>query len=449
MKQKINFRLIFIALVAVLLTALSVTFVNYNLFVGQVRDDLRLNAILLKKAGVFQQPYNRSENIKKDINALALDEFKNGELRITWIAANGIVLYDNEVAINKLSNHFDRPEIREAFSKGEGECVRKSDTINMDNFYYAVLMEDGTVLRVSMKARSITSAFFTSVPMVIGVVLFVLLICVFISNLLTRQLLKPIEYMVDNLDNSNNISVYSELQPLVNKIRSQHEKILMAAKSRQDFTANISHELKTPITAISGYAELIENKLVTGDDEVHVANAIRHNAARLLLMITDIIQLSELDHTELPRKFEQVDLLEIAEECMCDLQPVAAQNSVSLSCCGNSAFINADRRLIREMLDNLVQNAIQYNHENGIVNIIVSDENNHPKISVKDTGIGIPIDQQERVFERFYRVDKSRSRETGGTGLGLAIVKHIVAIHSAEIFMQSTPGEGTVISVNF
>ena len=218
---------------------------------------------------------------------------------------------------------------------------------------------------------------------------------------------------------------------------------------RQDFTANVSHELKTPLTAISGYAELIENRIVDGEAQIHAAQQIRRNAERLLSLITDIIELSELDHRELPRTFEQTDLFRIAQESVDDLQALARRKSVSLSCGGTSAGISADRSLIREMIDNLVQNAIQYNKENGTVRVYVTIDHAHPKLTVKDTGIGIPTDQQSRVFERFYRVDKSRSRETGGTGLGLAIVKHIAQIHSAELSMNSTPGVGTEITVSF
>jgi signal transduction histidine kinase len=228
-----------------------------------------------------------------------------------------------------------------------------------------------------------------------------------------------------------------------------NQLIIKAARIRQDFTANVSHELKTPITAISGYAELIENRLIDSEAEVHVAGAIRHNADRLLSLVTDIIQLSELDHRELPRKFEQIDLLAVAKECVNDFIPMASQKNIKLFCSGISAGINADRILVREMIDNLLQNAIRYNKENGTVKVHVTIENGHPIISVEDTGIGIPADQLDRVFERFYRVDKSRSRETGGTGLGLAIVKHIAELHSAEIAIDSVVNNGTKISIRF
>ena len=448
MKQKINRHLIYIALIAIIFTALGITFIHYNLFKDQVRNDLKLHATILKDTNAFQKGDNKNGQ-NKYVDKTVLDHISDGQLRITRVAANGIVLFDNSATLDKLDNHLNRPEIKDALAKGEGESVRRSDTLNLDSFYYAVLLEDGTVLRVSVKARNIISVFLSSLPVIVAIVAFVLLICVLISNYITRQLLKPVEHMVENLDKLNSITVYSELQPLADKIRSQHEHILMAAKSRQDFTANISHELKTPITAISGYAELIENKLVSSDDEIHIAKEIRHSATRLLLLITDIIQLSELDHAELPRKFEQVDLYQVAKECIKDIEQVAVHNTIALSLSGCSAIANADKRLIREMLDNLVHNAIQYNRPKGFVNVSVGTENNHPRIIVEDNGIGIPADQQERVFERFYRVEKSRSRETGGTGLGLAIVKHIVEIHDAKISLKSVLGEGTKISVLF
>lgn len=449
MKQKINLRLGFIALIAIAFATLGITLVHYSLFQTQVRSDLKLNATLLMETEVFQNAHHTLGAADRNIDTSALERLNSETLRITWIAEDGTVLFDNDTDVSGLPNHLDRPEIQDALTNGEGESIRRSDTLNMNTFYYALLLEDGTILRVSMKARNITSVFLTSLPVIVVIAVIILLICILIGHYLTRQLLKPIEQMAEHLDDQNRVPAYRELQPFADKIRSQHENILLAAKSRQDFTANISHELKTPITAISGYAELIENRLVDGEAEVHIAQQIRHNADRLLLLITDIIQLSELDHRELPRKFEHTDLFQIAKEAVADLQLTAAKKAVSLSCRGVSAGINADRGLIREMIDNLVQNAIQYNRSNGSVDVYVTIEKEHPIIRVKDTGIGIPMDQQERVFERFYRVDKSRSRETGGTGLGLAIVKHIADIHSAEIILSSVLGEGTDIVIRF
>lgn len=443
MKQKINLRLGLIAFIAVITTTIGVTLVYYNLFQSQVRDDLKQNARLLVETEVFQNAYQAGK-----VDASDLDHFHPGRLRITWIDEDGTVLFDNDTDITGLSNHLDRPEIRMALTSGEGESVRRSDTMNMNTFYYARLLENGTVLRVSTQARAITSVLLTVLPVMAVIMAVTLLGCVLIGNLLTRKLLESLEVMAENLDDSRSYT-YRELEPFVNKIRIQHENILAAAKSRQDFTANVTHELKTPITAISGYAELIENRMVDIESEAYIAQQIRHNADRLQSLITDIIQLSELDHQELSRKFEPIDLYDVAAECVNDLQPLADKKSVTMTCKGSATIITADRALIREMIENLVQNAILYNRENGTVQISVAVKDNHPMLSVADTGLGIPADQQDRVFERFYRVDKSRSRQTGGTGLGLAIVKHIAELHTAEIALESVPEEGTEIAVYF
>lgn len=444
MKQRINIRLSLIALIAIVTTIIGITQVYYRLFQGQVRNDLKQIADLLVETELFQNAYAEGKENTEDLGRLS-----SANLRITWIDKDGTVLFDNDTDISGLSNHLDRPEIQMAFGSGEGESTRRSDTMNMNTFYHARLLENGTVLRVSTQARNVTSVLLTALPVIAVIIILILLGCVLIGHLLTRQLMKPMEKMAENLDNSSMDPVYRELEPFAKKIRLQHEDILAAAKSRQDFTANVTHELKTPLTAISGYAELMENRLADPNDVVHIAQQIRHNADRLLSLITDIIQLSELDHRELPRKLEPIDLLTIAKECVHEQTPIAAQEGISLSCNGDSAIITADRVLIREMLDNLVQNAIMYNVENGTVDVSVQKENGRPFVSVKDTGIGISPEHQARIFERFYRVDKSRSRETGGTGLGLAIVKHIADIHSAEIQLTSVLGEGTEIRVCF
>ena len=224
----------------------------------------------------------------------------------------------------------------------------------------------------------------------------------------------------------------------------------MAAKVRQDFTANVSHELKTPLTAISGYAELIENHMVDPEQETRFALEIQQNATRLLSLINDIIRLSELDSGEDNLLcFEQVDLDEVAGTCVKNLQMNAQKRNVTLYYEGVSCMLRADRGMISELVENLCQNAIRYNNEGGEVHVRVYYEKGQPMLSVADNGIGIPKDQQERIFERFYRVDKSRSKQTGGTGLGLAIVKHIVELNDAVLHLESELGKGTTITVAF
>ena len=446
MKQKINLRLSLIALLAVLAAAVGVTLVYYGLFQTRVRSDLRTNTRLLAATGVFESLYDGSRVPGTDD---ALSRMEEEGLRITWISADGSVLYDNDTNAAVMSNHLDRPEIREALTDGEGESMRRSVTMNMNTFYYALQLSNGTVLRVSTEARSITSIFLSALPVVLVIVTVILALCILLGHLLTEQLLRPIARMAEDLDGKSDAPVYHELQPFAEKIRSQHEKILAAAESRQDFTANVSHELKTPLTAISGYAELMENGMIVHDRVPYIANKIHSNADRLLSLISDIIRLSELDHTEVPRQFVPVDLGSLARECCKDQQGYAEKQGIRLTCSAVPANFSADRDLIRELVSNLISNAIRYNRENGTVWVEVTCENGHPILTVRDTGIGIPANQQERIFERFYRVDKSRSRETGGTGLGLAIVKHIAEIHHAQILLDSTPEKGSRFTVKF
>lgn len=432
MKQKINLRLIAISILAVVATVICITFVYYELFQEQVRKDLRTEAKILSAAGV--SGIAEKKNISGD-----------RELRITWISQTGEVLFDNDA--NNLGNHMDRPEVKEAFENGVGESVRESDTMNMRTFYYAVLLEDGTVLRVATQARSIISVFLSAFAVIFLIIVAIFIICVIISRMLTRQLLEPIRIMAEDMDNTTNSMPYKELEPFVERIREQHNDILSAAKSRQDFTANVSHELKTPITAISGYAELIENKMVDDEQQVKFAGEIRKQSDRLVFLVNDIIRLSELDYKESIPEFSKIDMYEIAEERIELLKNNAREKNVHLNLSGEPCLITTNRGLFIELLDNLIQNAIRYNVQNGFVNVSIRQNGNQPELIVEDTGIGIPAQDRDRVFERFYRVDKSRSRETGGTGLGLSIVKHIVELHDGEIILESEVGKGTQVIV--
>lgn len=444
MKKKINVRLILIAVIAVLSTAVSVTMVYYTIFEGQVRKDLRVNAQMLADTGVFDDPQNRQAGLAGGFH------IDRKELRVTWIDADGTVLYDEDLDSEKMSNHGDRPEFKEALENGEGQSVRHSETMNMNTYYYALRLKNGTVLRVSTQAKSGLSVLFSALPIIVLILDIIICVCVLIAHMLTNQLLQPIEQLADNIEDTTNIMVYKELVPFVNTIREQHENILMAAKVRQDFTANVSHELKTPLTAISGYAELIENHMVDPEQESRFAKEIQQNATRLLSLINDIIRLSELDSgADSVMSPENFDLNELVKECVDSLKVNAQKHSVTLRYEGEKCMLRADRGMITEMVENLCQNAIRYNNEGGSVTVRVFYENDRPVFEVKDNGIGIPKDQTERVFERFYRVDKSRSKQTGGTGLGLAIVKHIVELHDAEIRLQSELGKGTDIRVLF
>ena len=434
MKQKINLRLFAISIRAVFATVCCITFVYYELFQEQVRKDLRTTAGILAEVDLTH--LMQWEDIQK-----------NEELRITLISGDGEVLFDNNAS--NLENHLNRPEVKEAFETGSGESVRKSDTKNMRAFYYAVLLKDGTVLRIATEARSISSVFMSVSSVVLLIISAILVLCVLVSHYLTRQLLEPIRILAEDMDHAGTMQPYRELEPFVARIREQHQAILAAAKSRQDFTANVSHELKTPITAISGYAELIEKRMVGEEQQVKFAGAIRKHAERLVSLVNDIIRLSELDHRESLPELSNINLYEVARERVELLENNGRGKNIQVNLTGSSAFVMSTRVMLEELLDNLIQNAIRYNVVDGRVDISVRQVGNQVVLTVSDTGIGIPKEDQSRVFERFYRVDKSRSRETGGTGLGLAIVKHIVELHDARLELESELGRGTTITIVF
>lgn len=440
MKKKINLRLVVIAILAILTTMIGITVVYYGLFKKQIRHDLSVSAKLLKDTKYFE-----SVNIDTDDIDLSTDI---NELRVTWVAADGTVLYDNDAGAENLGNHGDRPEIKEAFETGIGETVRQSDTMKKNTFYYATLLDNGTVLRVATDAESMWAVSTTTAPLILIIILVIIAICIALSHMLTKQLISPIEEMAENIEDVSTGTPYKELKPFVDTIRKQHADILSAAKARQDFTANVSHELKTPLTAISGYAELLENGMVGKEQEKHFYQEIRKNSDRLLALISDIIRLSELDRSEKQPKYESIDLYDVAEECMDNLSVSAERRKVNIKLTGEHCNIHGNSDMIRELIENLAQNAIRYNNPGGHVTIMVLNRE-RPTLLVKDDGIGIPVSEQDRVFERFYRVDKSRSKATGGTGLGLAIVKHIVELHDAQLSLDSAVGVGTTMKVEF
>ena len=332
---------------------------------------------------------------------------------------------------------------------GEGRDVRRSETLERSTFYYAMRLKDGDILRVAKETGSIYSMFLDAIPslMMIAVILFAF--CALLAHFLTKSFIAPIEKVAKNLDGQVDVGDYKELTPFLVTIQEQHKNIIKSAKMRQDFTANVTHELKTPLTSISGYAELIESGM-TGEKETRrFAKEIHRNAKRLIRLINDILQLSELDTRETALETEQLNLYGMAATCVEMLKINAEPNQVKLSVKGKSAWIEGNRSMIEELLYNLCSNAIRYNKPNGTVEVSVNETEEGVLLQVADTGIGIPEKHQERIFERFYRVDKSRSKERGGTGLGLAIVKHIVAEHGAKMTLESEEGVGTTISVLF
>ena len=437
MKKKINQMLVLIATLAIFLTMTLITFVYYDLFRKQVMEDLHAYAVMVGQNQTVGNLQVLTERLDKE------------EIRITLVGSDGIVDFDSAADSQQMENHSSRPEIVEAMELGEGQAVRTSETLSQNTFYYAVRLENGSVLRVAKDAGSIFSIFARAVPSLLVVLGLLIVMCLAVAHFLTIKLIRPIEQLAENLDEQNEEADYEELAPFITMIRKQHEDIMKNARMRQEFTANVSHELKTPLTSISGYAELIETGMASEADMVRFGHGIHKSANRLLTLINDIIRLSELDGTEQEIIMERVNLYELADTCVEMLSMNAEKHDVTIGLQGSECYVKGNKQMLEELLYNLCDNAIRYNNPQGSVEVQVYPQGKRTCLTVSDTGIGIPKEHQERIFERFYRVDKSRSKSTGGTGLGLAIVKHIIAKHNAEMELISENGKGTTIRVVF
>ena len=436
MKKKINLQFMFISAVGILLTFCLSTVIFYELFKSEVVDELKTYADVIKETQSYDQILQGEYDPDVD------------DLRITMIKKDGKVFYDSFVDAKKMENHANRQEVRQALKHGNGKAIRTSDTLDKNTFYYAVRLDDGNILRVAKESRSIWSVFIKVTPAILILIFVILAISKMLSDVLTKSLLLPIEQMSENLDHLEDITTYKELMPFINTIQEQHKNILMNAKMRQEFTANVSHELKTPLTAISGYSELIQNGMTNEEETIRFAGEI-HKSAKLLTLINDTIRLSQLDTSEQKVIYEAIDLYKIAEDCVNMLKFSAENHGITISIHGTNAYLEGNKEMLEEVVYNLCDNAIRYNNEGGKVDVTVKPVKGKIYLCVEDNGIGISKEHQERIFERFYRVDKSRSKSTGGTGLGLAIVKHIIQQHGAHMELTSEKGKGTKIEIEF
>ncbi len=348
--------------------------------------------------------------------AAYLKGLSSSDFRLTWVGEDGAVLWDTRTPAESLANHKDREEILQAMEQGHGNSARFSDTLTVKTLNWAARLSDGTVLRISAQRLTVLAL---AIEMLQPVCVLVLTAIILSAVLASRAAVLA----VDVTDQATE-------------------------RSRREFTANVSHELKTPLQSILGSAELMENGMVPEGDVPGFAGRIRTEAARLMALIEDIIRLSQLDEA-VPISREPVELLEVAEDVAASLQDAAGAKNVSLSVTGEGAEVEGAPGLIREMVFNLCDNAIKYNVPGGTVEVSVSRRERGGILTVRDTGIGIPPQYQSRVFERFFRVDKSRSKASGGTGLGLSIVKHGAQYHGAKISLRSQPKKGTEISILF
>ena len=484
------------------------------------------------------------------------------DCRITWIAYDGTVLYDNRLDSVNMENHLAREEVLSAFLHGYGQSARYSDTLLERFIYAAELLPDGTVLRLSTSQNSILN-------LVLGMshyIIVVVAVAVALSYLLAKRLSRSIVRPLNELDLNDPMSNrdYEEIVPLLRRLDSQQDQLrsqdtelkrkqkefntvtralseglvllnsggtilsinpaaarllevtpncagadfavanrnpeiaalvekamggekaeqtitlkagafLTAARPvrsegsligvalllvdmtqkhqaeqlRREFTANVSHELKTPLHAISGYAELMKSGLVLPEDTVHFSEKIYSEAKRMIRLVEDILRLSRLDEGSADMQWATVDLYEAAQKAVQELSAPAELAKVAVKLEGESAPINGIPQLLSAILFNLIDNAVKYNHPGGSIAVKVENRENTVVLTVADTGIGIPAEHQERIFERFYRVDKSHSKEVGGTGLGLSIVKHAALILKAKLELKSTEGKGTTVTVTF
>ena len=555
MTKKI-FRSILLAAVSVLLASLVIIMgclYDYyrNVQEKQLRDELRLASY-----GVEADGLDYLEQLASPYRFPSTADF-----RLTWIAADGEVLFDTHVPAAEMENHAGRAEVKEALAEGESGGVRYSETLTERTLYYAQRLTDGTILRISISQLTV----FALAMGMLQPILLTAILAVILSALLARRMAKRIVAPLNRLDLDKPLEndAYEELSPLLGRIHQQHRQIeaqlrelrrkteefeqitenmseglvlldrkgvilsinpaartifhassacvgqdflvvdrdheinlaiqtalegghsevramrndrevqfdisritadgaaagtvllafdvteqAAAERSRREFTANVSHELKTPLQSIMGSAELLENGLVKQEDLPQFVGVIRTEAARLVTLVEDIIHLSQLDEGIAPAK-EEVNLLELADSAASALRERAEERRIDLSVTGKDAVVNGVRGFLYEMLYNLIDNAIKYNIDGGKVEVTVLTGDTAATVSVKDTGIGIPPEYQVRVFERFFRVDKSRSKASGGTGLGLSIVKHIAQYHHADLSLHSRIGEGTDISVVF
>lgn len=557
MKKKIYWNMCLIVLVAILLSSVMSTVVYYNRLEAQMKQEVIIEARYLQSGmELLGDQY---------LTALSGKVRGSSQNRITLIGADGTVLYDNYASNGEMENHADRPEVKQALEKGSGESTRISETLAEKTFYYAVLLDDGTVVRVANTTKSVLSSVLQLIPFMGLLAAVVLVLSMVLADWQTKRIVKPINEL--NLDHPEENQIYDELAPLVGKVERQQRTIqnqidTLKAKQkefaaitenmsegfivvgkkaevasyntsamrilgvdeqyarengvnilnfnrsqmfrkavddalegihsehnmdisgrcyqvianpvmdgsevsgaiivildvtekqereslRREFSANVSHELKTPLTSISGYAEIMKNGLVKPEDMKHFSGNIYHEAQRMITLIGDIIKLSQLDENQVDMEKNQVDLYQIASGVVDRLQGHAKEQTVKLELAGESVAVNGTAQILDEMMFNLCDNGIKYNRKGGSVVVSVGMENERPFFSVADTGIGILEADQDRVFERFYRVDKSHSRQIGGTGLGLSIVKHGAIYHDARVEMDSQEGVGTTVRIVF
>lgn len=414
----------------------------YGYFERKIFSELETEAVFL-------------EQYLADSNLSDLKKFNSIKNRITLIHNDGTVYFDNMVDASRLENHSLREEFVAAKEKGAAKVSRYSSTMTDKTLYFAKSLQNGDVLRISCDQHSVA-------VLVLGMsqtLLIMLVLAVIISGIAavwtSRRITNPLNQI--NLEKPESCAVYEELKPFTKRIAEENYEKTQREELRKQFTANVSHELKTPLTSISGFAEILKNGGTDEKTTKDFAGTIYEESQRMISLVNDIIKLSKLDEKSISLEKEPIELLGLSKEIAKILSASAKAKNIKLDVHGDSGKIMGVQPVIYEMIYNLIDNAIKYNVQNGTVEVTVKEENpekghtfgNKTVISVRDTGIGIPKNEQDRVFERFYRIDKSRSKELGGTGLGLSIVKHAAKFHDAAINLSSKEGEGSTFTITF
>ena len=436
MRKKILNNLLVLTVGGILLTLIFCSLWMYRQVTLQVQQELRQDAVIL------------TQGLQEDRDFFKKLPPEQLLTRVTLIDAKGRVLFDNETDAALMANHNNREEVAQARAAGSGSSYRRSATLSRDIYYYAQVLPDGKVLRVARSADSIPGTVWSFLPVAGLMVLLLGLAAYFLARRLTAKLVDPLDQV--DLDQPLKADTYDELEPFLERIDAQNKALLAANSLRREFTANVSHELKTPLQSISGYAEIIGNGIAKPEDVPRFIGKISQEVKRLIEMVDNIMKLSKLDEGALNQDFTELDLDELIREQCQKLQPMAVQQQIKLNYRGwGQEFIyQGVPYVLEELVYNLVENALKYNRPGGRVQVTLERLNDgKARLIVRDTGIGIAPEDKDRIFERFYRGEKSHSNTIPGNGLGLSIVKHGVQLHQGTITVSSIKGEGTSMTV--
>ena len=398
---------------------------------------------------IFQELETEASFIEEDANEGRIDKLSKLKTknRITLIHRDGSVFYDNTVDCTKMENHGNRQEFLGAVEKGKVTTSRYSSTMLEKTLYFAKLLDSDNVLRISCNQHSVAVLVLGMSESLILMLVLAVIISAIAASLISKKIVEPFNKIA--LNDPEKTQVYNELKPFLKRIAEENYEKSQREELRQQFSANVSHELKTPLTSISGYAEILKNGGVDEETTKEFASTIYKECQIMITLVQDIIKLSKLDEQSISEEKEELSLRNITKNVFSVLEASAKTKEVTLNLYGDSGKIQGVSSVIYEMVYNLVDNGIKYNKQKGSVDVTIESMQKCVMFTVKDTGIGIPEEEHDRIFERFYRVDKSRSKALGGTGLGLSIVKHAAKYHNATILLDSEEGKGSTFTVIF